>query len=154
MSNTVESPREILVRGYIKGRIPFRIWFFSALSGSVVMILFNLLHHEAILQGFFSVLFLNLAITLPLFLAQAHFVGKTLQKNYKRTKSTLVAVLMIGWLVTGIAIGFGLRSVYQGQMNFGIVVMIINYNLQLIAWVVLSYFTTVRKVSLYRQSER
>jgi|GEM_PF-2904649 len=145
MSNIVVSPREALVCGYIKGRIPFRVWFFSALSGSIVMIVFNLMQREAILQGFFSVLFLNLVITLPLFLAQAHFIGKILQRNYKRTTSTLVTVLMIGWLVTGIAIGFGLRSVYNGQMNFGIVMMVINYSVQLIAWVVLSYFTTVRK---------
>lgn len=147
MSIRVESQREILIRGYIKGRIPFRIWFFSSLIGAVLMIIFNLIQHQAILQGFFSVLFLNLAVTIPLFLVQAHLVGKTLQRNFEQTKSVLFVLLIVGWMITGFAIGIGLRRIYPEEMNYGIVLMILNYSLQFVMWNVLSYFTTMRKLA-------
>jgi len=142
-----DSIRETLIAGFVKGRIPFRVWFFAALVGSSLMIVNNLVHHDALLQGFFSLLFLNLAITIPLFLSFAHFVGKALQKNFKRTQSTVVAVLIIGWAITGTIIGVALQSIYSEGWNSGLALMVGNFSVQFTMWILLAYFTTTRKLA-------
>lgn len=137
---------EKLTRQYLSGRIPFRIWFFSSALGAMTIIVNNLIQHEAFLQGFFSTLFMNLVFTIPLFLVQAHFMGKALLRNSKNVSKVLVAILVIGWAVTVATIAYGLSSIYDGSLNLGAMLMIINFGCCMIWWVAIFYFTTLRKL--------
>jgi 4-amino-4-deoxy-L-arabinose transferase-like glycosyltransferase len=128
-----------LVSGYLKGRIPFRIWLFSGLAGALVIVINNLVHHHAILEGFFSVFFLNLLITIPLFLAQAHVIGLVLQRKPKKVRTALTIVLIAGWAVMGTIIGMAMYKIYEGKINPGAVLMIFNYILLIVMWVALSF---------------
>jgi hypothetical protein len=138
-----------VTKKYLKGRTPFRVWMFSSLIAALTIVVYNLVNRQAILQGFFSVFFINLAITIPLFLAQAHFVGMTLQKKPKNAKTTLIVVLLIGWVVLGILIAWFMASVYESGMNSGTWLMLFNFLLLPTCWWMLSLLTfRVHKVKL------
>jgi hypothetical protein len=128
-----------LVSGYLKGKIPFRIWFFSSLAGALVMVIDNLVRRHAILEGFFSVFFLNLLITIPMFLVQAHVIGLVLQRKPKSVRTALAVVLITGWAVMGTIIAMALYKIYEGKINSGAVLMIFNYILLITMWVALSF---------------
>jgi hypothetical protein len=138
-----------VTKKYLKGRTPFRVWMFSSLIAALTIVVYNLVNRQAILQGFFSVFFINLAITIPLFLAQAHFVGMALQKKPKNAKMTLIVVLLIGWVVLGILIAWFMASVYESGMNSGTWLMLFNFLLLPTCWWMLSLLTfRVHKVKL------
>jgi hypothetical protein len=138
-----------VTKKYLKGRTPFRVWMFSSLIAALTIVVYNLINGQAILQGFFSVFFINLAITIPLFLAQAHFVGMALQKKPKNAKTTLIIVLLIGWVVLGTLIAWFMASVYESGMNSGTWLMLFNFLLLPACWWVLSLLTfRVHKVKL------
>lgn len=140
MNNGNESPYALLTKRYINGRIPFRVWFFSSLIAASVMIVYNFVHHQAFLQGFFSLFFINLAVTIPVFAAQAHFVGLALQRKPENAKKILTTVLLISWAVTGIFIAWVMSMIYGSAWNSGATLMVWNFILQITAWCFLSFF--------------
>ena len=140
-----------VTKKYLKGRTPFRVWIFSALIAALTIVVNNLVQHEAILQGFFSVFFINLAVTIPLFLVQAHFVGLALQKRPKQAKTALIVVLLIGWIIIGALIAWFMFSIYESGMNSGAWLMLYNFLLLPASWWILSLLTfRVHKVKLPR----
>lgn len=141
MSESNGSVYAEVTRKYLNGRIPFRVWFFSSLTASLLVIINNLVHHNAVLEGFFSVFFINLAITIPAFIAQAHFIGLSLQRNPKKVRRVLATVLLICWTVTGIFIAWILSSIYESGWNAGAALMVWNFVIVLTSWVLLSFFT-------------
>lgn len=129
-----------VTKKYLKGRIPFRVWSLSSLLGALIIVVNNLMQHQAILQGFFSVLFMNLIITIPAFLAQAHFVGLALQRKPKSARNVLLVVLMISWIVLGTTIVLILNSIYD-QWNSGTYLVLWNFSIIFISWWILSLLT-------------
>lgn len=130
-----------LTKKYVKGKIPFRIWFFSSLVSALSVVVDNVTRDQAPLMGFFSVFFLNLGVTIPLFLAQAHFVGLALQRKPKTARTTLIVTLILGWTITAAALAFFLHRIYEGTMNEGALLMIINYAILVVNWIFLSLLT-------------
>ena len=130
-----------LVSGYLKGKIPFRVWFLSCLAGALVIVTDNLILHKAILEGFFSVFFLNMLITIPMFLVQAHVIGLVLQRKPKTVRTALKIVLITGWAIMGAIIAMALNKIYDGKINSGAVLMIFNYIVLVTVWIALSFLT-------------
>ena len=138
MNNESESPYALLTKRYVNGRIPFRVWFFSALVGAASMIVYNLVQQGPFLQGFFSLFFINLAVTIPVFVAQAHFVGLALQRKPEQAKKVLMTVLLISWTITALCMVWIMTSLYE-NWNSGVALMTCNFIIQLIAWWILSF---------------
>lgn len=130
-----------ITQKYLKGRIPFRIWLFSSLAGSLSIVVDNLQRQNAILEGFFSILFMNMVITIPLFLAQAHFVGLALQRKPKTARTVMTTILILGWAVTGSVIAYFMTVVYNNGMNSGAMLMLTDFLALMLCWIVLSYLT-------------
>jgi hypothetical protein len=126
-----------VTKKYLKGRIPFRVWSLSSFTGALVIVVNNLIQHHAILEGFFSVLFMNFLITIPIFMVQAHFVGLALQRNPKSAKKILVLVLLLAWTITGAIMAWFISKLYD-EWNSGTWLMVWNFVTLAVMWWILS----------------
>lgn len=136
---TVQDP---VVKKYLSGRIPVRVWLLSSLSGALLFVIHNLIGHDAVLQGFFSILLINVVSTFPTFAAQAHFVGLALQRNRRSAKTVLATVLIVCWALTGLVLWWAIGLLYEDGWNSGAALLVGNFATVCTFWVVMSLIST------------
>lgn len=139
MESGNESVYADITRKYVKGKIPFRVWMLSSFLGAALTIISNLVHHNAVLQGFFSSFFWNAVITIPIFIVQAHFVGRALQRNPENAKRVLVVCLLFSWGVIGGLLAWVFAASFESTgMVASLSLLIWNWVVVMVSWWTLS----------------
>ncbi len=127
-----------VTKKYLKGKIPFRVWMLSAFLGASLTIIDNLAQHHAVLEGFFSTFFWNAVITIPIFIVQAHFVARGLQRNPHNAKRTLIICLLLSWTITGLIIGWVLALSFENGVTSDLWSLLCNWVVVMLSWWALS----------------
>lgn len=131
-----------VTRKYLKGKIPFRVWMLSSFLGAILTIIHNLVQHHAVLQGFFSSFFWNAVITIPIFIVQAHFVGRALQRNPENAKRTLMICLVLCWGVVGGLLAWVFAASFESTgMVASLSLLIWNWVVVMLSWWAFSLLT-------------
>lgn len=135
MDSGNESVYSEITRKYLKGKIPFRVWMLASFIGAILTIIDNLILHRAVLQGFFSAFFWNAVITIPIFIVQAHFVGRALQRNPKNAKRTLIIWLLFSWgIIGGLIAWVFAASIESTGMVSPLRLLLLNWVVVMVSW--------------------